>query len=1255
MRMRAFLVCGMILTNLHLQGQGFVPNEGQWEGPFRFRAELPSGALFLESNALTFHLVDGEMLDQIHDRKVEADGRLQHHAFKLHFVGSKPQVTFEQAEMLPYYENYYLGNDKSKWRSNVRPSSKVIYHDLYEGVDLEIVHSGSSIKYEFHLDPGVDHRVIQIRTEGLDEVFLDRDENLIMRTSVEDVVELAPLVYQASKRGKEEVEGAFVVSEGVISYDLRDLDKTLSTVIDPTIIFSTYSGSTADNWGFTAAPDNLGYLYAGGIVFGQGYPTTTGAFDTQFNQGNYDIGITKYDTTGTQLVFSTYLGGSRPEHPHSMIVDPYDNLYVMGSTGSSNFPTTSNSMDQSFNGGPAVSVVFNMADGSDLFVSAFNSSGASLIGSTFLGGTQTDGLNIADSLAYNYSDEFRGEINLDDVGNVYVSSCTYSSDFPITSGAFDESYNGGQDAVIIKLNAALTDILWSSFLGGSADEAAYAIDVATDGSVFVGGGTNSTNFPASTGALYANYQGGRADGFIAHVAEDGSSILSATYYGSAVYDQIYFTQLDRRGDPHFFGQTEHAGSNLVFNANWSNNGGGQILGVLEGELDERIWTTQFGSTMGMPNLSPTAFLVDVCNSVYISGWGGNLNASGNNNASDVGGLETTFDAFQPNPDSDNGDFYLAVIAADGNSLVFGSFYGGSISDDHVDGGTSRFDRGGQIYHSVCASCGGLDDFPIKPDPGAWSETNNSTNCNNAVFKIDFELPIVVADFAIPQFACAPLTLTLQNNSVTQSNTSFVWDFGNGTTSTLTNPTITLNKKGVYEIRLVVNDPTSCNLSDTLIRTITIAQDTNITLPSITRCIGEPVVLGPDPDEYVILSNATISWLPTTGLDNPNTLNPTASVTNSRLYRLVIDYGGCQERILQQVNIDRYEVGVSRDTIVCSTFNPFLIHGRALNDTATYEWSDDPSFVSILGTDSTLLIESLSDPLNYFYFRSTKTNGCQMLDTVLITVSDYDIELTADTFVCKNDAFTIRAQSENPLNTFVYYWTTGGFSTDSARQLVPNDQNFLELALDSAETFYLWAIGIAASGCTAKDSIRVTVSGLDITGVNAYAESDTFYRGQEIQLYGSPAGGGIVHYWTPDQYISDNQSATPTVRPKEASMYIWVVSDSINDECTFRDTIYLSPYEVLCDTPEIYVPTGFSPATPDGINDVLYVRGRNIKEMDFYVFDRWGNEVFYSNDPSIGWDGTYKGSAADNGVYVFRLRAVCITSEELELKGNLTKF
>ena len=230
-------------------------------------------------------------------------------------------------------------------------------------------------------------------------------------------------------------------------------------------MFSTYSGSFANNFGYTATFDSDGFLFAGGSVFSAGYPTTVGAYDISYGGGTFngsahiDIGITKYDTSGTFRIYSTYLGGNNSELPHSLIVNSNDELFIYGTTGSSNFPTSLNAYDNTFNGGTLANLQnglgFQYNNGTDIFVTRLSNDGSSLLASTFVGGSGNDGLNFTstNTLRYNYADEVRGEIQIDDYDNVYVISSTLSTNFPTTAGVFQPSYAGGpSDGCLFKLD-----------------------------------------------------------------------------------------------------------------------------------------------------------------------------------------------------------------------------------------------------------------------------------------------------------------------------------------------------------------------------------------------------------------------------------------------------------------------------------------------------------------------------------------------------------------------------------------------------------------------------------------------------------------------------------------------------------------------------------------------------------------------------------------------------------------------------------
>jgi hypothetical protein len=306
--------------------------------------------------------------------------------------------------------------------------------------------------------------------------------------------------------------------------------------------------------------------------------------------------------------------------------------------------------------------------------------------------------------------------------------------------------------------------VWASFLGGNGVDAAYSVVLDQNENLYVAGGTQSTDFPTTSGVLHPTPIGD-IDAFVTHISSDGQTILQSSYYGSANYDQAYFVELNRYDDVYLFGQTLASDSTLVHNAQYSTPGSGQFISVLSSSLDNVIRSTVFGTGNGV-NISPTAFLVDVCNKIYISGWGGATNQPSLGHGGWTTGMDVTPNAFQST--TDGSDFYLAVFEDDLSDIHYGTFIGGQQSHEHVDGGTSRFSRQGKIYEAVCAGCyygagspPGYSDFPTSAN--AWSNTNNY-HCNLAVFKFDFMLPITVADFQAPLHVCLPYSIDFVNLS-----------------------------------------------------------------------------------------------------------------------------------------------------------------------------------------------------------------------------------------------------------------------------------------------------------------------------------------------------------------------------------------------------------------------------------------------------------------------------------------------------------
>lgn len=727
----------------------FIPNKGQWAAPVRYTAAMPGGRLFLQSNALTYSILTPEAYqhhgEQAKEPAAKGSGRVAGHAYTVYFEhgAAKPHLTAET--QTTEVRNYFLGRDERRWASQVPSFRRLHYGGVWPGIDMQLYENGGQrLEYDFLLAPRANPARIALRYEGTDGLRLDAEGNLVISTSVATVTELAPRAWQTSASGQRRpVTCHYVLKNQTISFELGAYDKQRALTIDPVVVFSSYTGSRADNWGFTATYDQQGNMYSGGIVFGPGFPTSNGAFDSDFGS-LCDIALIKYNTAarGTAArLWASYLGGGNTEFPHSLVTNAQGELVVLGSTSSADYPTTNGVLARSFGGGSrlepfgAADPEFSLQNGSDLVVTRFNASGSQLQASTFLGGRGNDGVqDHSSALAANYGDAFRGDVLLDGAGNVFVASNTTSPNFPGAPGSGPRAYHGGLDGILCKLPPSLAAVTWASYVGGSGSDALYSVQIDGQGRVFASGGTNSNNLSTSTGAYHTGYQG-QVDGFVVRCDAAGTQ-QAATYLGTTAYDQAELLQLDGNGSPYIFGQTMGAyprTAGLYGNAN-----GSLFIQKLHPDLTASIFSTTFGQRNGSGILVPTAFLVDDCERVYVAGWGGSVN--GGYLGGSVSALPVTPDAVQP--DTDGSDFYLAEFTPGLRTLEYATFFGeNGTRGEHVDGGTSRFDKRGVVYQAVCASCGGGQGFPSPSGAGYYSTTNGSFNCNNAAFKIDFQATV----------------------------------------------------------------------------------------------------------------------------------------------------------------------------------------------------------------------------------------------------------------------------------------------------------------------------------------------------------------------------------------------------------------------------------------------------------------------------------------------------------------------------------
>lgn len=300
----------------------FTENKGQWHPAILFESDIFSGKLYLEQQGFTYFFLRGddygEWQHAVHQHdKPSPNFTLNFHALKTRFMGSN-KVIPRGDSAFSFYRNYFIGRDRSKWASFVRVHQSVRYPELYEGIDLLVYSESHGLKYDWILAPGADVSQIKVKYDGADDLFLD-DGRLFIRTSINHLIEDAPKAYQIIDGKRFTVACKFVLKGKVLSFDLGVYNPEYELVIDPPIlIFATYSGSSADNFGFTATYDSRGSLYAAGNVTSPytaapngSYPATAGAFQVKpagFNgaSGPYgffrcDIGVSKYDSSGTQI------------------------------------------------------------------------------------------------------------------------------------------------------------------------------------------------------------------------------------------------------------------------------------------------------------------------------------------------------------------------------------------------------------------------------------------------------------------------------------------------------------------------------------------------------------------------------------------------------------------------------------------------------------------------------------------------------------------------------------------------------------------------------------------------------------------------------------------------------------------------------------------------------------------------------------------------------------------------------------------
>jgi gliding motility-associated-like protein len=1282
-RVSIFVTC-LVLSVLQLSAQSgsgyleFVENKGQWDTAVHFRSKIPDGKVYMHRKGFTILMEDTADLKRIGEllhgdfamagvaapkgdpaggvatnavsaagsatmvqtktgavagspeagllpgsggggRKAEMlppgwgtgsakDPMLLHsHSYRVSFLNASDNVSILPDKAVASYENYMVG-DKKNWTSQCKIYHSLLYKDLYKGIDVHYYTDLGTLKYDIVVHPGGDLRQVILQYDGQTSLSIHKNR-LYIQTSVGTVQELEPNAYEVTAAGRTEVACKYTLLSGnKIGFKVDDYSPDATLVIDPTLFFCSFTGSTSDNWGYSATYDNNGCLYMGGIVLdetnfqggtgGGGYPASPGAFQTTFQGGEqntdgyyqYDVGIMKLSTNGADRVYATYLGGSGNEQPHSMIVDNSGDLIVMGRTSSTNFPVTTKPVG---NGG-----------GYDLFVTKFNPQGTGLIGSIRIGGSADDGVNYrpkyADTgvnfLRLNYGDDGRGEIIQDAGGNLYVAACTQSIDFPVTAGVFQPSPGSTtvnstapwltQDGVLIKLTPNLNSVTFASYLGGSGIDAATVLALSPlDNSIWVAGGTLSTNFPGtSSGTVYNAVNNGGIDGFISIVSNDGKTLEKSSYFGTKSTDMIYGIDFDKYGYAYITGTTSGVVPifNSPFNANGNQVNGNQFITKLKTDLSGLIYSSNFGpGGIPYPNISPTAFLVDRCENVYVSGWGGGPNNYEDYTTTGTFGLTTTSNALRAT--TDGSDFYFFVLQRNAASQLYGSFFGqvNGKYGDHVDGGTSRFDAQGVIYEAICANCYGGAVFPTTAGAYATKNGTGTYGCNEAGVKIAFNFAGVSAGLKVvthgrgDSVGCVPLTAVFSDTI--RNAKSYIWNFGDGTVLATTSYTEehTYTSVGSYLVTLIAIDSNTCNIADTVMHT-------------------------------VIVGN-----------------NPAS------------------------VNFDYAKVGVCTSMSYILTNLSGAPPGYPFSDTA-FTWSfGDGTVLSEVGPGY--------QPTHSYAAPGPYNVTLTLLDT---EYCNYPLDTTRILYVAQNvkASFTTPALGCVPYtaqfnNTSIagqqFYWNFGDPASGA------NDSSNLSSPThlySSIGTYTVTLKVVDSTTCNIKDSLSFTLT-VQNKPTAAFTYSPLPPQPPNTPtVFTDASSPGVKYQW----FFGDGTSETKTVPDTVVHLYnqtdTFQVCEIVTNASGCMDTACQAVSAVI--NPLLDVPNAFTPGR-FGVNAVVKVVGFGITHMDWRIYNRWGQVVFESNDPYIGWDGTYHGTVQPMDVYAYTLQAEFSDGSHTSKKGDIT--
>ncbi len=619
---------------------------------------------------------------------------------KMKLLGSNPNPKEMTSNKLLGVTNYFIGKDKSKWKTGVSNFGKVGFQNVYEGIDLVYYGNQRNLEYDFVVQPNASPSSIRFKFTGANTLKQTAHGDLTVNTDKGNLTWHAPIAYQTDKGQRTPVPAKYILkSTGEVAFKVGNYDKSKPLIIDPELVYSTYLGGSSGETGADIVVDKSGNAYIVGTTSSTDFPATTGVL----NRSTFDVFVTKLSADGTSVIYSDYLGGGGYDCGSSIAIDTAGNAYITGTTLSTNFPVTDGAFQTA-----------NHATSDTTFVTKLSADGKSLVYSTYLGGSSNkfDADNWSGNFAYFGEESY--SIKVDNKGSAYVTGYTGSLDFPVTKGAFQTKLVAPYSAFTTKFSADGKSLVYSTLLGGSGytmlhklnmsewdynygGDVVRSMDIDSSGNAYVTGSTTSTDFPTTTGAFQTTYNSGigtssrASEAFITKISADGKSLVYSTYLGGGgeaganggTSDGTAIA-VDSKGSVYitggtlsdFFPITQDAFQPTHLRRSYST-----FVAKLNMDGQPPVYSTYLGS----PNAYSQSIKVNTKGNAYI-----------------VGGTQdpyfpTTQGAFQvtySGGGEGSTNVFVTKLSATGKSLVNSTFLGGE-GDDYV--GNIALDSAGNAY------------------------------------------------------------------------------------------------------------------------------------------------------------------------------------------------------------------------------------------------------------------------------------------------------------------------------------------------------------------------------------------------------------------------------------------------------------------------------------------------------------------------------------------------------------------------------